>query len=424
MNETERKRRLMELILVIAMCVTIILLMTLLSLLSEKMQARIRKENQVQRQLNFEQESITANLNLIEKTLNDTNTMINEGCNALLQNAPSTQETLNLIYSKIDKIENELLVKLGNSEENQMRPIYEETSLELSEIIELLTTVDNDVVSIGEEKARITSYIPFVCNKAKEDLANLKERIDSLSEDSTELTEKYEKYNQLCEYIDSLYKKVDEYSLNTNNQLSLMNEKATSAYETSERIRVKLNDFLLIIEENESKIAEQEAYEAIEASLIKKLNSMDITLSMNMGQPIGFTEEELRLLLEKVGLVKDQRILDTLPAVMVETVKEYPVNELCSIAVMSLESGHFKSDLAVNNNNFGGMLVKGVGMKFSSVEEGLAAAIRCLYKNLKGNNTLHDINKSYCPPSQPGDYHWSDKVLNIMQRYKTAATKS
>ncbi len=166
-----------------------------------------------------------------------------------------------------------------------------------------------------------------------------------------------------------------------------------------------------------SKLEEYEALQSMKASLKEKL-SISISGKMDMSKPIGFTKEEFEYMLRQSHLVKDEVILNTLPQIMVDTVKEYEVNELFSISVMSLECGYFRSSLAVNKHNYGGMIGSdGKGMAFESVEEGLRRAIICLHKNLKGNNTIYEVNLSYCPPTFDGDYGWSESVLKIMKRY-------
>ena len=177
---------------------------------------------------------------------------------------------------------------------------------------------------------------------------------------------------------------------------------------------------------NEDKVSSEEGDDAyfdeqdIEKSLQDKLSSIYIYDGMDMSQPIGFTSEELRYLLNNSGLISNEEVLSKLPEILVNTIEQYPVNELFSLSVMSLESGYFTSELAQNKNNFGGMLNSdGSGIYFDTVDEGLQKAIMCVHFNLKGSNTIYEIQDTYCPPDADGNngYEWSSLVLSIMQSY-------
>lgn len=160
-------------------------------------------------------------------------------------------------------------------------------------------------------------------------------------------------------------------------------------------------------------------FENMKRSLKEKLSTVKISSRADISQVIGLTEEEIRYLLECSGLIEDPEIIETLPRVMVETVKEYPVNELWSIAVMASETGHFTSNLALNSFNYGGMMDAEGAMSFDSMEEGLYRAIRCLYLNMedKPKKTIAEVNKSYCPDSIPG---WTNLVMDVLSLYVTS----
>ncbi len=152
----------------------------------------------------------------------------------------------------------------------------------------------------------------------------------------------------------------------------------------------------------------------------EKISSLYISDNMDMSKKIGLTEEEIKYLLNESGLIKSQAIVDTLPKVLAET----EINELFSISVMSLESGYFQSNYAVNYCNYGGLLHRdGSPMRFALCEEGLRAAIVCQVNNLHGGN-IYEINDTYCPPNaegNTGDYSWAESVLSIMRRYASVA---
>ncbi len=138
----------------------------------------------------------------------------------------------------------------------------------------------------------------------------------------------------------------------------------------------------------------------------------------NMAKTIGFSEEQLRYLLRNWGQIDDPQILATLPRIMESVVDDYEVNEIASIAVMSLESGYFNSGLAVYSNNYGGLMARsGRAMSFETVSSGLEKAIKVFHSNMKGEySTLEGINSTYCTTST-----WAPKVRAIM--YSIAATQ-
>lgn len=161
-------------------------------------------------------------------------------------------------------------------------------------------------------------------------------------------------------------------------------------------------------------------YETMLRSLRKKINEVKATTTADMSKPIGFTTQELRYILQNSGLIEEEEVIETLSEVITSEVKRYPVNELLVISVMSLESQYFTSSMARNHNNFSGMLKKGgKPLHFSSMREGMKRGVKCLYKNLKGKNTIYDINKTYCEPVEGEKYGWSKLVLKIMKRYKS-----
>lgn len=95
------------------------------------------------------------------------------------------------------------------------------------------------------------------------------------------------------------------------------------------------------------------------------------------------------------------------------------INADIAVAISRLETGHWTSDLFLENNNFGGMInPDGDGwQKFESIEDGLDAYIDMLVDVYfsKGLDTLESIQTRYCPNS---DEKWLDKVQEVMYECK------
>ena len=56
-------------------------------------------------------------------------------------------------------------------------------------------------------------------------------------------------------------------------------------------------------------------------------------------------------------------------------------------------------------------------MSFDTMEEGIQRAIQCFYNNLKGDNTIYEVNETYCEPDENGKYGWSYKVMDVLSLY-------
>jgi len=166
----------------------------------------------------------------------------------------------------------------------------------------------------------------------------------------------------------------------------------------------------------------KEYQEMIQA--IHEKSSIEISSQTDMSKPVGFTKEELQYLLQNVKnsqgdfVIEDRSFAEELAKAIAQGVEEYPVNEFCVLGIMSFETGYFTSWLAENHYNYGGLLKSdGTGFKFESVEEGVIATVKCIHSNLKGNNTIYDINKSYCSPIDGDEFGWAKNVLIILKTY-------
>ena len=160
--------------------------------------------------------------------------------------------------------------------------------------------------------------------------------------------------------------------------------------------------------------------------MINKLSRISVSEEMDMSKPIGLTAEELEYLLNNARrkngelFIQDKNIIREIALAITEMVEMHPVNEIFVLAAMSFETGYFISNYVKIHNNFGGMIEGGKASNFETVEEGLEAAVKCLHSNLKGNNTVYEVNETYCEPmGENGEdvYGWSRNVLSIMNTY-------
>lgn len=180
-----------------------------------------------------------------------------------------------------------------------------------------------------------------------------------------------------------------------------------------------------------------EQYLQMLQSIANKMSTIKITNSTNMSQTFDFTVEELSYILRNAKgtngklIIEDWELAEIMAKTVVETVEEYPVNELFAISVMSFETGYFTSKLVRVYNNFGGVKDPTTGdySHFHTLEEGITATVKCLNSNLKGSKTAKAVNASYCAPiievDENGEevehvYGWAENVLSIMMSYARA----
>ena len=178
---------------------------------------------------------------------------------------------------------------------------------------------------------------------------------------------------------------------------------------------------------------EQQKLQKTKESLKEKLASVKISTRADLSKPIGFTEDELRyflLCINELNALKRQNIqipeevIELLPRIIVEFVKDHPMNEFFVISVMGWESGHCNSDYAKERNNFFGMKSGGEGMYFESVKQGLKEGVQCVYNHLEGKKTIHQVNDTYRPYQKGKEkkgyerYSWSEGVMSVMWLYK------
>lgn len=367
---------------------------------------------------------IEDNLNSVQESLEKTKNRAIEDFYFIETLTKQYGQTLELVNAKLLDVEN-FLSELENSEKSEMRTIYDEAKEKLNEAIHL--SLEVNVGSILSRRDQIITNTNNTCGSEEVVLEIVREALDSWDYDKLDISDAYNKYNELYEFATSIRESTQKMADDIKPSIDNVR---------NQRMSLQIGGYQRRLREFQNIIEEYEHIEAVRQALLEKLNSFLISENTDMSKPIGFTEEELHYLLESIGFVRERNpeIIDVLPSVMVETVKEYPVNELFSIAVMSFETGYFRSYLAMEKFNYGGLLgADGKGLTYASMEEGLAVAIQCLYKNLKGSNTIFEINETYCAPTDlNGDgkiegikelFHWSTQVMSIMERYKNAALK-
>lgn len=179
---------------------------------------------------------------------------------------------------------------------------------------------------------------------------------------------------------------------------------------------------LKVLSEYHDELKERLArYDSAVVGAMEKLESMDdITNKMDVSKTLGLTSDELyQILLNAKSdngtlLVPDGMARDIADGV-VETVQEYPINEVFAVAVMALETGHFRSNACEKLNNFGGLTSSNGLMSFDSDLDGVKAAVKCIYKNMQRNGcTASQINKTYSESNT-----WDVKVLSVMRDYSS-----
>lgn len=92
---------------------------------------------------------------------------------------------------------------------------------------------------------------------------------------------------------------------------------------------------------------------------------------------------------------------------------KYDLEQYCItiIAISRLETGHYKSDVFRQCNNFGGMYYVDHYMKFSTKKAGAEAFILMLKEGYieKGLDTVERMQSKYCP----GNIEWATLVNKV-----------
>lgn len=290
--------------------------------------------------------------------------------------------------------------------------------------VKVIEEIKPEVVNIG--KVMLIEEKQEVSRISKEEVADL----------SKDMSAKISKVTEILNEITTSY---------TEENQSKVELAVTILQDVQYNLEKYPEDFFVVRKQYDISVNRLEGYTNMINSLTEKLEKIEISETADMSISFDFTEEEIVYLLKNIQsngtkLVQDEELIKDLANCVVSTVTETPINELLAISVMSLESGYFTSNYVNNHNNFGGMQYKGKAMSFDSRTDGIVAAIKCIHNNLKNNNTIIDINESYCPPEvsietetvegedataesieneeiEVEPYIWSKTVLSIMESY-------
>lgn len=189
-----------------------------------------------------------------------------------------------------------------------------------------------------------------------------------------------------------------------NNTLTETQERMAAAHDMAEAARalgLPESSDVILLAKSIWNTANQEQ-EAAQAAL-DSLHCDSHAYSYELFKPTNLSVEAFDHLLEGSALAghgKEFRELEEL----------YGVNGLFAMAVAKVESGLGRSKLAVNKNNYYGML----GNSFATPREGILAFGRLMNKKAYYGKSLDAIAKTYCPPTAAA---WSDAVTDLMSTY-------
>lgn len=357
--------------------------------------------------------------------------------------------------------EKEVAVRVTQKKPRQNIAIMVTIEPEISyaeEISREINVQSQDLIIIDQKLSEISELIGQM-----EEAQNLESLIASTSSKIEEVGELINKVRSECETIHikcgdftvgniNPIKEIVNYPLNSNltSELSLLSCDSMDSAETR-RLTLEETESLqasLSKVEQEYNTAyklysglyrdfklfdEQQKLQNTKESLKEKLALVKISTKTDLSKPIGFTEDEIRYFLiciNELNALKRQNIqipeevIELLPRIIVEYVKDHPMNEFFVISVMGWESGHCNSDYAKKRNNFFGMKSRGEGMYFNSVREGLEEGVQCVYNHLEGKKTIHQVNDTYRPYQEGKEekdyerYAWSEGVMSVMWLYK------
>ena len=137
---------------------------------------------------------------------------------------------------------------------------------------------------------------------------------------------------------------------------------------------------------------------------VDELGTMDsASFSYDPFEITNLSSDAFDYLLEGTGM-------EGLGEAFVEMEQEYGVNALFAIAVARTESGLGNSKLAINKNNFFGML----GCSYDSQYDGVIGFAKLMQKSWYKDKTIEQIARTYCPPTAG---HWAAQNKSFMQGF-------
>lgn len=197
--------------------------------------------------------------------------------------------------------------------------------------------------------------------------------------------------------------------------------------------KVVLEEWLI---EQENIKKEQEVLKKLEETRIVRNPIFDFN---NVRVKSGLNKKSLELIIKgnKVGNA-GKFLLLPLAETIIQCEKEYGINALFLLGIISQESGYGTSYLARSYNNLMGILkANGSPMYFDSQQECVEYMAKVLDREYltKGgdyyssSNSIYSINKYYCVKRNSQgvlvpDYSWSDYIIQIANNYKKIKIES
>ena len=204
------------------------------------------------------------------------------------------------------------------------------------------------------------------------------------------------KVNQINDKINSINKEVENVRNTLDKVDAVLNEIRTNKIEKIE----------LELENIKSKEAENVNVESVRA--------MPTKTAAPHFNPNNISEKSNLTKADADKMLKDSK-LKSVSGQYIEAEEKYGVNAVFLMALTSLESGHGKSNVAINNNNIGGVRRGGEYINFSSWGSCIDYIANLLSKYYLKEDAKYfngysawDVNKNYCENSD-----WADKIVAI-----------
>ena len=149
-----------------------------------------------------------------------------------------------------------------------------------------------------------------------------------------------------------------------------------------------------------------------------KIEDVTISVDMDLTVRTGLTKEQFKELISRCRYDSSGFFLENSDLIY-DVCEEYGINEIFFCGLISAESGW---NIASNHRakcNYISLMSKGSLIRYSSVEEGLRAAARCLHNNYLSEDgcfyygkTLSAVKTKFCPSSST----WVNLVYGRMKQ--------
>ncbi len=290
--------------------------------------------------------------------------------------------------------------EIAASIENNMEEalLLEEGQLEREEEVELSLPAAEEVLQPSFELYRVTAYFLNVRSQPNAESTILK-------------TVEMDDVLQVANVLDNDWIQLEQQGYVHSNYVEKIVEDRYGAPQISAKSEVRIAS--ADIEKNYDKLPA-----ATEAASVEELPQVAekalIAPTSAVEKSSGLTEELIEKLFEGSELAGHG-----LEKAILQMEEEYGINGFFTIAVMKLESGHGKSQLAKKKNNlFGLNAIDGQafakGMSFKTKGDSVEKFAQLISKNYvgKGLTTVEKISSKYCPT----DSKWPSMVKSIMKR--------